>query len=490
MTRGTILATVTAWRYGWSGRRSSLKHAKPSILPLKTIDYDTSSPNRWDTSASVSVVRVALITALLIATVTLQGCGGGTAGGSQPPGGEMPPNGTQQQIQAFIERARSAESAALSSAAQAAIQCDSAPTACTAAANAANQFFLAEAARIEAEASTTVARAERAAIAAEHAADNAANAAAEAILIASMPPTVNPEPPSLPDWLLSGTVASAQARDTADNIDFSRFDFDTAGSDYLSVGETADFAVSRPEFSEVSLFSTGPFDHGVWNLLATQWGYWAQPTMSTGIQKIQHTLVGESNTGSIATTTWTHRSIFGILSHSIFGLAHQSRHHEDSDEIQLRQAFFEIDSSEFFLNEDRSLDWSHIESLSPTRYAPSYPNIIYVGARWEGDSFAHRRADLTPVYGPASLTVTSFKSELGGGGRRDPGEFGFRFVANYNDGGRVEEDELDGSSGSYISGPPDLSRTFHAFLTGTNADEVVGGFSTPEYRGSFGLKRE
>lgn len=164
------------------------------------------------------------------AAIVLAGCGGG-GGGSSPTSMTQQPTGPtasqQQQIEAAIQRAKTAETQAFSSAARASIQCEADPAACTAAQQAADQAFLAEAAREEAEASTTVQRAERAAIAAEHAATQAEQAAVEAERLAQVtePPVQCPDgttapagescptqqPPTgarLPAWIVSDVPAA------------------------------------------------------------------------------------------------------------------------------------------------------------------------------------------------------------------------------------------------------------------------------------------
>ena len=217
----------------WPSKRGPITKIMPSdgcigdTVPLavgKWYDFHEFGWYMGNVGSIISCVEIAMKTAALlkittflpvIAMLALLGCGGG--GGVRDTARPVPPSDETERFNTAISRAQAAENAALSSAAQAALQCQKEPAACQAAEDATTAALLAEGANERAQNAMTADEAERAAEVAEQGASRAATAAADAVrLAAAGTPEQPPEPPTTggtPEWLLPGSVASAAARD-------------------------------------------------------------------------------------------------------------------------------------------------------------------------------------------------------------------------------------------------------------------------------------
>ena len=397
--------------------------------------------------------------AALILALSACGGGGGSNGPVTPP--EPPVNAETERLNAALQRAQVAENAAWSSAAQASLQCQAVPAACQAAQDATTAALLAEGANERAQNAMTAADAERAADIAEQGASRAATAAADAVRLAATGEGQQPEPPTtVDDWLLSGTVESAAARDQA-------------------VSKIAAIQATNPGPSG----GTFPFRLRVpvvdsyWT---NHWGYWNHPSLSgdiTKVQRVVYNIVEYDNS-----RTLSGRSILGLMDHGYFGITHAPHYRGTGS----GGAFYETDHT--------------IEGSLPLK------SLNLLGARWTGDAFAIKVpfADATdfPFFGTATLKIT--------GENRARGvsyEYLVDFDVTLNNGytlqinGDASNNNTEIHRFSYNFGgaeirtatsqePDDGWVSFGGLFAGPQAQEVIGTFQTPTYKGGFGGKRD
>ena len=415
---------------------------------------------------------------IALVAVAVSGCGGGGGGGPDTGGDSMMPVDPQPPLQAAIERARVAETEAFSSAAQAAIRCDSVPEACAAAGTAADQAFLAEAAREEAEASTTVARAERAAAAAEFAAMNAAEAAAEAIRIAGETTPIPPTTPGSVGWLFPGTTASTNARSDAEaaiNAVTSLYtregyrtrDHDRFGAKGWTPAPTA----------YVDVF-TNRYDPGGQQSYMERWGYWTHPSMSSEITKVQSILEHDPNSEVLEKYRPIYKRIMGLMTNGYFGINYGEAQNitDDFGPTQVWDssyaAFYSARSTPIIANQHINID----------------------GASWSGDALGIEKASEAPVFGSSLLIII-------GGDNYDYGgntELLLDIHWNNNENIQITAEGFANDDGSRLTGAPFESPGYNSegrkilsgHFAGANADEAFGVFDAHGYIGAFGAKRQ
>ena len=380
---------------------------------------------------------------------------------------EPPVNAETERLNAALQRAQAAENAAWSSAAQASLQCQAVPAACQAAQDATTAALLAEGANERAQNAMTAAEAERAADVAEQGANRAATAAADAVRLADAGQGQQPEPPTTVDpvnWLLSGTVESAAARDQA-------------------VSKIAAIQATNPE-DHLPGVSVGvyPFrlrDPAVFPDYTNHWGYWNHPSLSGVTTKVQRIVYDVEYDNS---RRLVERTVLGLMDHGYFGVTH-------------RPSLGGIGSAGVFYETDHA-----VESSLPLK------SLNLLGATWTGDALATKKTFVdaadSPFFGTATLEITG-ENSLRGVSYEYLVDFDVTLNNGYTlqiNGGQASNNATEIHRFSYLfhgaefrdatSQEPQGFVRFSGVFAGPQAQEVIGRFETPTYEGAFGGKRD
>ena len=295
--------------------------------------------------------------------------------------------------------------------------------------------------------------------------------------------TTQPEPApdpgvASPDWLLPGSVASTAARDELARVLHATHTQGDGSHAYKFVH--LDVNAARHVFPVVDQYSGEYVDVAPdFGTYAGSWGYWDDPALSGAITKVQEVLTAVPGAGNTSPVV---RRVMGVMDNGYFGIARAEGYVTSPQPRTVAGNF-----------------GTFHEANSRMRAAMGTDKFLYefglVGAKWSGDALGFSRSSEAPVFGPASLTVTGEHD-----GSRWRSDYEIVVNVDWNNGDSIEMMGLAGGSddvglphpGFFGDVPEDAESTYilQGSFAGTQVEEAFGSFQTPEYMGSFGLKRQ
>ena len=425
---------------------------------------------------STSCLRISPVVLIAAAMLTLSGCGGGGNVSVNPP----PSPSESTRIENAITRAETAAKTARVSSTQATAHCEADASACDAAQTADDQATLAEDALAVARDTANANVAERAAAAAELAARNAADAAMEAFRIANAQPPTGNQPPistSIP-WLFPGSEDSAapkaEMKNTIEALDGNSAFPETR----IYPQDNANLNVIQPD-PDVSCCPV-QYNPSHSHTGGSYWGYWAHPSLSDDITKIQEVFVHNRHPANESefyrNSLPTFQRVTGILDRGIFGITFSA-----ADQIDDRRDYGGSIGYPPVSFDDAFGAFYRVQDTTP-----GGSRVITANARWTGDALGVDIDSATPVFGPASLTVTGSVSPAD-----DVLNHRFRLDITWNNGDTVVGNARGGDHGfhSNATGLYGFGASLIGNFAGPNANEAFGHFNEDGYIGAFGLKR-